>query len=141
MSKRYILLVVLLLSGCRDPYGSSAKAGGDIASGIAAAFSTIDQLRVQQTITPTEELSVAGYLKYANDADKAFLTCVSIAHDNGNKAGTYTACAQTFNSSINTPAELALVKVNNPSASNAVNLIVNGLTAGVKAIISGLGGA
>jgi hypothetical protein len=141
MIKRLPLVLLLVLTGCKDPYGSSAKAGGDIALGIAAAFSTVDQLRVQGTITPAEELNVVGYLKFANDSDKAFLTCVSVAHDNGNKAGTYTACAQTFNTSINNPAELALIKVNNASASSTVNLVVNGLTAATKAIVSGLGGA
>lgn len=136
-----LLPAVLLLISCRDPYGSSAKAGADIANGIAQAFSTIDQLRVQGTITPAEELNVANYLKFANDGDKAYLSCVSTAHVNGNKAGTYTACATSFNTALNNPTELALIKVSNTSASQTIGVIVNGLTAGVNAIVTGLGGA
>jgi hypothetical protein len=139
--KRYVLLVVLLLAGCKDPYGASAKAGADIANGIAAAFSTVAQLQQQNTITAAEALNVAGYLKFSNDADKAFLSCVQAAHTNGNKAGTFTACAQTFNMALNTPTETALIHVGNAQAQGTITAIVNGLTAGVSAVVTGLGGA
>ena len=143
--KRYLSLfllpMVLLLTSCRDPYGACVKAGADIATGIAQGYSSIDQIRMQGLITPAEELNVAGYLKFANDGDKAFLSCVQTAHTNGNRAGTYTACAQVFNTALNNPQELALIHVSNTSATPVINAIVNGLTAGVAAVISGLGGA
>ena len=143
MTKLLTLLVVsvLLCAGCTDPYGSCAKAGADIASGISQGFNTIVQLQQQGLITQAEEADVAGYLKFANDGDKAFLSCVTAAHTNGNKVGTYTACANTFNLALNTPAELALLHVNNATASTTISTIVNGLTAASKAITAGLGGA
>ena len=143
--KRYFLAVALscclISTGCRDPYGACVKAGADIATGIAQGYSSVDQIRMQGLITPAEELNVAGYLKFANDGDKAFLSCVQTAHTNGNRAGTYTACAQNFNAALNNPQELALIHVSNTSAPPVINAIVNGLTAGVAAVISGLGGA
>ncbi len=140
------LLAVALLSialiGCSDPYGSSVKAGADIANGIATGMQTVGALQRQGTITAPQALNVLGYLEFANKGDEAFLTCAQTAHTNGNKAGTYTACAQAFNSTLNTPAELALVKLNgNAAAAQTVNTIVNGITSAAQAIITGLGGA
>lgn len=139
--KRLLLIPLLLVIGCKDPYGASAKAGADIATGIAQGMSTVNALVQQNTITVTEAVGVLGYLEFANKADEAFLTCAQTAHTNGNKAGTYTACIQTFNSTINTPAQLTLIHVANASASQTVSTIVNGITTAVSAIAAGLGGA
>lgn len=135
------MILLLALTGCKDPYGACAKAGADVGSAITQGFSTVTALEQEGQITPAEALNVAGYLKFANDGDKAFISCVGFAHTNGNKPGTYTSCAQTFNAALNTPAEVALIHVGNAKAQQTITVIVNGLTAGATAIVSGLGGA
>ena len=143
--KHYLLLPLLLLAtlalaGCKDPYGASAKAGADVASSLVNGQKTVDSLRVSGLISVQEDVQVQGILKFFLDADGAYLTCVSTAHKNGDVLGTYTACAQTFNTSLNTPAELALIHVSNPSAETQITTIISGVTSGVNLLITGLGG-
>lgn len=135
------LAFCLMLAGCKDPYGGCAKAGADIAQGVSAGLATVTSLEQQGEITPSEALNVGNYLEFANKADEAFLTCVSVAHTSGNKPGTYTACVSTFSTTLNTPAELALVKVSNTTASTTINTIVTGFTTATALIQSQLGGA
>lgn len=137
-----ILCVASLgLSSCKDPYGSSAKAGADIAQSITGAFNTISQLEQQGLITPHEAVNAAGYFEYANKADEAFLTCVAAAHTAGGIAGSFTSCATAFNTSLNNPTELALLHISNTKASGNISVIVNGLTAAAQLIITQLKGA
>ena len=142
--KRFLILPLLLclsLAGCKDPYGGASKAGQDIATSITQGMQTVSQLAGTGTVTQIEALNVLGYFEFANKADEAFLTCVSGAHAGGNKPGTYTACASAFNSSLNTPSELLLLHVVNPSASATISTVVTGLSTAVTAITTALGGA
>jgi hypothetical protein len=146
MKRKFFAVLLLAASlsfaaGCNDPYGACAKAGADIGAGIAQGMQTADALRQQGIITPAEESNVLGYLEFANTADKAFLICVSAAHAGGNKAGTFTACAQDFNTALNNPAQLTLIHVSNTAGSQTVSTIINGITTGVSAVITALGGA
>lgn len=134
-------MLLLLLTACADPYGSCVKAGAAIGSAIGQGMNTVANLAQQGTITPTEALNVLGYLEFANKGNEAFLTCVSAAHTAGNKAGSFTACATAFNSTLNTPAELALIHVSNTTASQTVSTIINGVTTATAAIAAALGGA
>lgn len=141
--KLYLALAsaaMLILIGCSDPYGACVKAGADIASGIGQGMQTVDGLRQQGLVTSPEEQNVLNYLEYANKGDQAFLTCVSAAHTSGSKAGSFTACAQSFNSTLNNPQALLLVHVTNTTASATVSNIVNGVTSGVSLVITQLGG-
>jgi hypothetical protein len=131
----------IAIGGCRDPYGGCAKAGADIAQGVSTGLATIASLQQQGEISLAEELNVAGYLEFVNKGDEAFLTCVQTAHMDGNKPGTYTACTQAFNTALNTPSRLALLKVSNSTASATINTIVTGFTTAVSLIESQLGGA
>lgn len=136
-----VLFLILFLIGCKDPYGACVKASADIGTGIAQGMKTVDSLRVQGLITPAEESNVLDYLEFANGADKAFLTCAQTAHTSGTKAGSFTACATGFNTSLNNPTELALLHVSNSQGSQNVSIIVNGITTGVSAVATALGGA
>lgn len=136
-----VLLFCFLLMGCKDPYGACVKASADIGTGIAQGMKTVDSLRVQGLVTPAEESSVLDYLEFANTADRAFLTCAQTAHTSGSKAGSFTACATGFNSSLNNPTELALIHVSNAQGSQNVSIIVNGITTGIAAVSAALGGA
>lgn|SRR5690348_2070220 len=131
----------IAIAGCKDPYGGCAKAGADIAQGVSTGLATVASLQQQGEITSAEALNVAGYLEFVNKGDEAFLSCVQTAHINGNKPGTYTACTATFNTTLNTPAELALVKVGNATASATINTIVTGFSTAVTLIQTQLGGA
>lgn len=146
MTRRLVVTAVLLLAalgvnGCKDPYGASAKVGADVAASVTSGLSTVQQLQAQGVITSQEALNVAGYLEFVNKADEAFLSCVKVAHAAGNKPGTYTSCAQGFNTTLNNPQQLALIHVSNPTASQTVTTIVNGITTGVTALETALGGA
>ena len=142
MKKLAVLAVlVIALAGCKDPYGASEKAAADIGASIGAGMKTVDSLRVAGVITPQEETSVLGYLKFANDANGAFGNCASQANAAGNKAGAFTACAQTFLTTLNTPSELALIRVGNPQAQQEIQTIVTGVITGVNAVIAALGGS
>jgi hypothetical protein len=135
-----VLPVLLLASaGCKDPYGGSAKAAADIASGIATGMSTVASLQRSGAISAREALNVLGYLEYANQGDEAFITCIQAAHG-GSKAGAFTACANQFNTTLNNPQQLALIHVSNSQASQTISVIVTGVTTAVALIISNLGG-
>ena len=64
---------------------------------------TVDSLRQQGLVSPAEESNVLDYLEFANKADEAFKSCADTAHTAGSKAGSFTACATTFNTSLNNP--------------------------------------
>ena len=134
------LLIPLMLAGCTDPYGACEKGALDIANGIAAGMKSTDQLRVSGLISVQEETRVLGYLKFANDANGAFGTCVANAHTAGSKAGAYTACATVFQSTLANPEELSLIRVNNPQAQQEVQVLANAVTTGVTALLTALGG-
>lgn len=135
-----VLLFCVLLIGCKDPYGACVKASADIGTGIAQGMKTVDSLRVQGAINAQEESQVLDYLEFANTADRSFLTCAQTAHTSGTKAGSFTSCATEFNTSLNDPAKLALIHVTNAQASQNISIIVNGITTGVTAVITALGG-
>lgn len=136
-----VAVLALCCVGCKDPYGASAKAGADIASGIASGMQTVQQLQQSGSISATEALNVAGYLEYANKGDEAFMVCVDAVHTAGPKAGSFTACANGFNATLNNPTELALIHVANTQASQNISTIVSGITTGVSLTITTLGGA
>jgi hypothetical protein len=135
-----VALLIPFLAGCSDPYGACVKADADIAQGISSGFVTVTQLQQQNLISTAEALDIAGYLEYANQADEAFGACAQEAHTSGSKAGAFTSCAQTFNTTLNSPTELALIHVTNTKASGEITTIVNGITTGVTAVITALGG-
>lgn len=134
------VLLVFSLCGCKDPYGACEKAALDIGNGIAAGMKSVDALRVGGQITVQEETNILGYLKFANDANGAFASCAQSAHGAGSKAGAYTTCAQTFQLTLTKPEELALIHVGNATAQQNVQLIVDGVSTGVTAVIAALGG-
>lgn len=135
-----VAVVAFGLAGCKDNYGACEKAAADIGTGIAAGMKTVDSLRVSGVISIQEESNVLGYMKFANDANGAFGTCAQAAHNAGGKAGSFTACAQVFATTLNNPTELALIHVGNPQAQAEITTIANGVTAGVSAILAALGG-
>lgn len=135
------LIAAIALVGCKDPYGASAKASADITAGITAAMQTTAGLAQQKIISAPEAVNVLGYLEFANRGNEGFETCIGTAHSGGDKLGTYTACAQAFNTALNNPSELALIKVTNSAASQTITGLVNGLTTATAAIVSALGGA
>lgn len=140
MKKATVLVLALVLMGCADPYGACVKGGADIASAIGGGYNTVVQLQQQGTIDAAETVNVAGYLKFANDADKVFLDCAEAAHTGG-KAGAFTACVNSFATQINSPQEAALVHVANPAAQATLNSILKGITTGVSTLATALGGA
>jgi hypothetical protein len=134
-------LLAVCLVGCKDPYGACAKAGADIAQSVSSGFQTVTQLQQTNLISSQEALNVDGYLEFVNKADEAFLSCAQTAHTAGNVAGSFTACATTFNTTLNNPTELALLHVSNTTASQDVSVIANGVTTAVSAVIAALGGS
>lgn len=134
-----VLILAVMLAGCSNPYGACVKGGADVANGIKAAMTTVDDIHNAGLISGAEEGHILDYLKFANDADGAFLTCAATAHTAGVK-GSFTACATGFSSALNNPTELALIHVGNPKEQATVTSIINGIIAGVNAIIAALGG-
>src|ERR1017187_5161769 len=133
------LFLVMQLISCADPYGTSAKAAADIGAGVGAGLSTVQSLATAGTITKAEAINVAGYLKFVNDQDGAFETCITAAHTSA-AVGVFTACAQSFIMTLGTPGELALIHVNNATASQQLATIANGFTAGLQTLTAALGG-
>jgi hypothetical protein len=141
MKKLVALLLPLMLLACSDPYGACEKAAADIGTGIGSGMMTINGLRTSGLITSQEEISVLGFMKFANDANGAFASCAQQAHNAGSKKGAFTACAQTFQTTLSNPTELALIRVTNPQAQQQVQTVVNAVTTGVATVITTLGGA
>lgn len=146
---RFLRTLILLLlagatflgiAGCADPYGASAKAASTIAASVGTGYKTIQALQQTGTISSQEALNVAGYLKFASDGDKAFESCIQSAHSSP-VANAFTACAQTFVTTLNTPTELALIHVKDSGASATISNIVSGITAGLAILETALGGA
>ena len=145
MKKLSLLLAFLLagplfLVGCNNPYSGCVKGGADVANAIKAAMTTVDDIHNAGLISSAEEGHILDYLKFANDADGAFLTCSATAHSTGSVKGSFSACATGFATALNNPAELALIQVGNPKEQAQVTAIINGIIAGVNLILSSLGG-
>lgn len=141
LSALAVFAVCFTVAGCKHPYQACLKASIDIGTGITSGMKSVDQMRQQGLISAAEESSLLDYLEFANKADGAFLTCADASQTAGSKAGSFTACATTFNTSLNNPSELALLHVSNTQASQNITTIINGITTGVQAVIAGLGGA
>jgi hypothetical protein len=139
--RKLLLILPLLLCGCKDPYGACEKGAADIGTGIASGMQVVDQLRASGRISVLEETSILGYLKFANDANGAFAACAQKAHQAGSKGGAYTSCAQVFQATLANPAELSLIRVVDPNAQATVQNVVAAVTTGLNAVISALGGA
>jgi len=133
-------LILFSSIGCKDPYADTAKAASGIADTIAQGYASVQTLVNSGTLTKPEAISVAGYLKFTNDADIAFETCIDTVHKNP-KAGGYTSCAQTFLTAIDNPTELALIKVKDTNANQTVASIAQGVIGALQVGISSLGGA
>lgn len=143
MKRSLVVLVAvfsLSMAGCKDPYGACEKAALDIGSGITAGMKSVDALRVAGNITPQEESNILGYLKFANDGNGAFASCAQAAHASGSKAGSFTACAATFQATLSNPSELALIHVSNPQAQQNVQAIVAAVSTGITALLTAIGG-
>jgi ABC-type oligopeptide transport system substrate-binding subunit len=135
-----LVVSLLALAGCKDPYGACEKASANVAQSLTGGFNTVNQLQQTGTISVQEAANVFNYLKFANDANAAFSTCAQQAHNAGGKAGAYTACATTFTAALNTPAELALIHVSNANSQQTVQTIVTAVSTGVTALVTALGG-
>lgn len=135
------LAIPLVFCGCKDNYRACLEAASDIGTGIGQGMKTVNTLAEQGTISATEEANVLGYFEYANNATEAFQACVDAAHAAGSKVGSFTACASTFNTTLNTPSELALIKVADAQASTNISLIVNTAITAVTSLSAALGGA
>ena len=134
-----LALTVMMLAGCKNPYGACEKAALDIGNGITAGYKTIDDLRVAGKISVQEEISIAGFLKFANDGNGVFGACAQKVHSTGAKTG-YTVCAQAFQQALANPTELALIHVGNPNSQQEVAAVVDEFSSGVSTLIIALGG-
>jgi len=134
-----LLLTVVVLAGCKDPYGACEKAALNIGNGIAAGMNTANDLRVAGKISLQEETNILGFLKFANDANGVFGACAQQVHASGAKTG-YTTCALTFQQTLSNPTELALIHVSNPDSQQNVMVIVNAINTGVSTVLTALGG-
>lgn len=134
------LLFVTGFTGCKDPYGACVRTDADIAKAVSSGFVEVTQLQQQGLITTAEAINVAGFFKIINDSDKTFGTCISAAHTS-KAAGAFTACAAAVNTTLNTPAELALAHVNDSNASATISAIIQSIIAGVNTLNVALGGA
>ena len=105
MKKVLAVAILFVLGGCQDGYTICAKAGSNF-TGVNSGMTAIDQTRQNGLISPAEETQVLGYFKFVNDADAAFLSCASAAHTAGSKAGSFTACATIFTTTLNNPSGL-----------------------------------
>jgi hypothetical protein len=136
-----VLTATVFMAACpKDPYGACEKAAADVGTGIGQAMKTVDTLRVNGEISPAEESNVLGYLEFANVANGSFSTCAQQVHTAGTKVGGYTACVNTFSTALANPQELALIHVTNPSALQEIQNLVNGLSTGLTALTTSLGG-
>jgi len=131
------LLAAAVLSGCKDPYGTAAKAANDTAIAIASAENAVAALQQGNTITATEAKNILGYLNAANSLDLQFTTCIGTLHLNKFAVG-YLACAQAFLNGLRDPNELANLRVSNPASQQKVDLIVNAITVIVQGVVTAL---
>ena len=142
--RRMLLAITLALSmagyACNDPYGVAAKLAQDVAVSVNQADVTVDQLRVQGTITADEERSILGYLNSINTLDGVYIGCVQQAHANTGTVGGFTACAQSLASGVGNPATLTAIHVSNPASQQKVTAIVQAVITLVTATVTALGG-
>jgi len=135
-----ILATCIWLGGCTDPYGTAAKLAQDVAVSVNQADTTVDQFRIQGTITPIEERSIFGYLSSLNMLDGAYIGCVQAAHANTGTTGGFTACAQTLATGMGNPSTLAALHVSNPDSQAKITAIAQGIVTLVNTTVVALGG-
>jgi hypothetical protein len=142
--KRFIPALVLSIAllfatgfgGCKDPYGASAKVGADIGTGIAEGMKTVAAMT---SISVQDRSRALDILEFVNLGDKGFIACVDSAHSTGG-SGTFTSCANGFNTYLNNPAALSLVGISDTNASQQVSGVIKTVTAAVGSLIAALGG-
>lgn len=137
--KRLLVIPLLLLIACNDPYGVAAKLAQDVAVSVNQADTTIDALRVQGTVSADEERNILGYLNTLNTLDGQYIACVQVAHGQST-AGGFTRCAQTLATGIGDPNTLAALHVSNASSQEKVRAVAQGIATLVTVTITALGG-
>lgn len=141
MRKLFLLLVipVLLLCSCADPYGTSAKLAQDVFVSVNQANTTVDNLQKQGIISPAEERNILDYTASVNTLDVVYLNCVVAAHTAGT-AGGFTACAQTLAASMGNPSTLAALHISNAAHQGEVTAVAQGIVTLVTVTVTALGG-
>jgi hypothetical protein len=139
MKRGLLVLLLLTLTACNDPYGVAAKLAQDVAVADNQAAVSVDQLRTQGTITPTEERAVLGYLTSINTLDGQYIGCVQVAHGS-TVVGGFTKCVQALLVGIGDPTTLAALHVSNPASQAKLVAIVQAIDSLVNATSVALGG-
>lgn len=140
--KRFAITVlfVLLMLGCKDPYGTAAKLYQDVSVTIGQASTTVDQFRKDGTVSVNEERVIEGYLLSLNNIDATYGACVKAAHGNASLVGGFTSCANTLNASMSNPAMLAALHITNQKAQATLTSTMQGITTLVTTAITALAG-
>jgi hypothetical protein len=136
------LLACLALAGCKDPYGDAAKVSLTIGQAVQAGQTEAQQLGQNGTISTAEAINISNYFQAINLGNGALQTCISTAHTNGGVPGSYTACAQAFLATANSPTNLALLQVKeSTTVQSDITAISQGLITATQLVVTELGGA
>lgn len=134
-----LVLPLALLMGCNDPYGTAAKLAQDVAVSVNQADIVVDNLRIQGTLTPSEETNILGYLNSLNTLDAQYIACVQAAHGSS-IAGGFTKCGQALAIGIGNPSTLPALHVTNPASQQTVIAAAQAIVTLVTVTITALGG-
>lgn len=143
----FIAIAVLILAACpsNTPYGKAITVGLDITDNLRTGAQTVDQLRLNGTVTVEEERTYLNWSNTANDfVTGPYAQCVRTAHLAGDQTAAFVSCAQTLGSTLSNTATLSAIHISNPDSQKKVTqltqAVVNLANAAVTAIQSAKGG-
>lgn len=134
-----LLPFTLAVVGCNDPYGTAAKLAQDVAVSVDQASKSVDQLRLQGTVSVSEEKNILSYLNSLNTLDGQYVSCIQVSHGSSIPGG-LTKCAQTFETGMGNPNVLVALHVENPDSQAEVLAAANGIVTLTTLTITALGG-
>ena len=133
------LCLCLGMTACPDtPYGKAVKLGLDVTDTINTGAKTVNQLRLNGTLTTGETKTALTYLNTLNDLDvDVYGGCVKAAHESSGNAAAYAACAQSLANSVSDPKLLAELHIVNPESQRKVTSIGQAVSNLVQTAING----
>jgi hypothetical protein len=126
------------LMGC-NPYSTANDTALVIGQIVSLAQADLPSLAATGVFSSSEQTTASNYLAALQAADSQASTCVASAHTAGNKKGAFLTCFNTFAAALQSPAELALLRVLNPKAQAKVQLWVTAVTLALNGALDALG--
>lgn len=136
--KKNILVVGLL---CVLSFMTACN-GYSVATTAQKVIGAVLQVAVAEepAIPPADQPAYTSFVGLAQTLDSQLGTCINTANSGMSKSAKFLACFNAFAAGLNTPGELAALRVTSPSTQSKAELYIVAVITGVNVAVAAFGG-